>query len=153
MADTPARLAGVFRAANVVVRPLLGSRLHPVLSGRLMLLSYTGGKTGHRYTFPVGYFRWGDREVLTFSTQRWPAHIRQAGSIRLLIRGHWHEAVPTVITEDEAKADVIADFTQRNGTRAARGLTLGLPGDRQPDRHELLTAAAKTTITRFALTS
>jgi hypothetical protein len=69
MADTPAWLAGVFRVANVLVRPLLQSRLHPVLSRRLMLLSYTGGNTGHRYTFPVGYFPWDDREVLTFSTQ------------------------------------------------------------------------------------
>ena len=46
MAESPSGFAGLFRAANAVVRPLLGSRLHPVLSSRLMLLEYTGGKPG-----------------------------------------------------------------------------------------------------------
>jgi hypothetical protein len=52
-----------------VVWPLLGSWLHGVVSGRLMLLDYTGGRTGRRYTFPVGYFRWDDGDVLAFSTR------------------------------------------------------------------------------------
>jgi hypothetical protein len=82
MADSPEKFAKVFRAANTVVRPLLRSRLHGVLSGRLMLLDYTGGKTGRRYSFPVGYFSWDGGDVLAFSTGRWPGHIaegRQTG--------------------------------------------------------------------------
>ena len=35
----------IFRAANKVVRPLLASRFHKPLSGRLMLLTYKGHKT------------------------------------------------------------------------------------------------------------
>ena len=64
MADSPEKFAKVFRAANTVVRPLLRSRLHGVLRGRLMLLDYTGGKTGRRYSFPVGYFSWDGGDVL-----------------------------------------------------------------------------------------
>ena len=152
MADSPEKFARVFKAANTVVRPLLGSRLHPLLSGRLMLLEYTGAKTGRRHTFPVGYFTWDGGDVLAFSTGRWPAHLRSAPSVRLLIRGRWHHAVPTVISDQNEKAGVLAEFARRNGPRAARGLMLGLPGDRQPDREELLAAAVKTTVTRFALT-
>jgi len=152
MADSPAPFAKVFKAANTVVRPLLGSRLHGVLSGRLMLLEYTGAKTGRRYTFPVGYFTWDGGDVLAFSTAGWPARLRSAPPVRLLIRGRWHDAVPTVISDHNEKAGVLAEFARRNGPRAARGLMLGLPGGRPPDRGELLAAAAKTTITRFALT-
>ena len=152
MADSPEKFAKVFRAANTVVRPLLRSRLHNVLSGRLMLLDYTGGKTGRRYSFPVGYFRWDGGDVLAFSTGGWPRHIRGASVVRLLIRGRWHDAAPTVISDTNDKAAMLAEFARRNGPRAARGLMLGLPGDRQPARHELAAAAAKTTITRFALT-
>lgn len=36
----------IFRAANKIVRPLLASRLHKPLSGRLMLLTYKGHRTG-----------------------------------------------------------------------------------------------------------
>jgi hypothetical protein len=74
-----------------------------------------------------------------------------ARAVRLLIRGRWHGAVPTVISDQDGKAGVLAEFARRNGPRAARGLMLGLSGDRQPTRDELLAAAAKTTITRFAL--
>lgn len=150
MADSPARFAQVFKAANTVVRPLLRSRLHGVLSGRLMLLDYTGGKSGQRYTFPVGYFPWDGGDVLSFSTGGWPTRI--GGARRLLIRGRWRDAVPTVISDRDGKADVLGEFARRNGPRAARGLMLGLSGDRQPTRDELLGAAGKTTITRFALT-
>lgn len=60
--------------------------------------------------------------------------------------------MPTVISDQDDKAGVLAEFARRNGPRAARGMMLGMPGDRQPSRGELLAAAAKTTIIRFALT-
>lgn len=151
MPDSPERYAKIFKAANSAVRPLLRSRLHGIVSGRLMLLEYTGRKTGRRYTFPVGYFPWDGGDLLSFSTGGWPARIGGARGVRLLIRGRWHDAVPTVISDQDGKAGMLAEFARRNGPRAARGLMLGLIGDRQPTREELLAAAAKTTITRFAL--
>jgi hypothetical protein len=56
-----------------------------------------------------------------------------------------------VIDEAEHKADVLGEFVRRNGARAAKGLMLGLAGDHQPDRQQLLEAGAKTTFLRFAL--
>jgi hypothetical protein len=147
--EIEARLA---RLANTAIRPLLQSRWHRPLSGRLMLLDYTGGKTGHHYTFPIGYFGWDDGDVLAFSSQRkWPAAMRSARSVRVCICGIWYGVGPTVITDQESKADVLSEFARRNGPRAARGLLLGLPGARQPSRDELLLAASKTTIVRFGL--
>jgi hypothetical protein len=153
MADSTAKLAKVFRAANTVIRPLLRSPLHGLVSGRLMLLDYTGGTTGRHYSFPVGYFGWDSGDVLAFSSQRWPARIAAARAVRVLIRGRWHDARPAVISAQQDKATLLAEFAPRKGTRAARGLMLGLPGDRQPTREETLAAAARTTITRFTLTS
>jgi hypothetical protein len=109
--------------------------------------------TGRRYVFPVGYFPWNDGDVLSFSSARWPVHIRRARSVRLLIRGRWSDAVPTVISDQEEKVAILAEFAMRNGPRAAKGLMLGLSGDHQPTRSELLAAAARTTLTRFRLTS
>ena len=51
-----------------------------------------------------------------------------------------------------AQAALLAEFARRKGRRAAKGLMLGRPGDRQPTREETRAAAAKTTITRFTLT-
>jgi len=153
MFDDPARLATFFARANAVVRPLLQSPLHRLVSGRLMLLSYTGGKTANKYSFTVGYFPWDDGDVIVSSSANWPKTIGSAKNVRVLIKRRWFEGRPTVIRQLEQKADVLGDFAKRNGPRAAKGLMLGLPGDRQPDRQQLLDAAAKTTIVRLALST
>ena len=40
---------------NPIVRALLYSRAHPLLSHSLLLLEYTGRRTGNRHVVPVGY--------------------------------------------------------------------------------------------------
>jgi hypothetical protein len=152
MADDPARLASFFAKANAVVRPLLKSPLHGLLSGRLMLLSYVGGKTGNEYTFAIGYFPWDDGDVLVSSTANWPKVLSSARNVRLLIKRKWFSAAPAVVRGVDEKVDILGEFARRNGPKAAKGLMLGLPGDRQPDQQELLAAAAKTTLVRFTFT-
>src|SRR5271168_3347867 len=105
LVEIEARVLGV---ANIAIRPLLRSHLHGILSSRLMLLEYTGKKTGRRYAFPIGYFPWDDGDVLSFSSLRgWPAVIEGAPNIRILVRGQWSDAEPTVTTDREEKADFL----------------------------------------------
>ena len=116
-----------------------------------MLLSYTGGKTGNQYSFAVGYFPWDGGDVLVSSSANWPKTLGNARDVRLLVKGQQFTAKPTVIKDAEQKADILAEFVRRNGAQAAKGLMLGLSGDRQPDRQQLLAAGAKTTFVCFAL--
>jgi hypothetical protein len=149
--DDPQQLARFFASANAVISPLLQSPLHRTISGRLMLLGYTGGKTGKRYSFAVGYFPWHDGEVLVSSSANWAKTIGNARDVQLLIKGRSFAAKPKVIKDAEQKADVLGEFARRNGAKAAKGLMLGLPGDRAPTRAELLAAAQRTTLVRFSL--
>jgi len=48
------------RFANPVVKWILRSRLHRLLSAHLLLISVTGRRTGRVYTIPVGYHLRGD---------------------------------------------------------------------------------------------
>jgi hypothetical protein len=142
----------IFRAANRVVRPLLGSRFHRPLSGRLMLLTYNGHRTGREYTVPIGYFDWDPGTVLAMSSQLgWIPSLRGGSAVRLRIRGEVHRAVPTVIEDTAEIAALLTEFVDRKGTKAAKGLMLGLPGDRRPTDDELRTAAASTRLVRFRL--
>ena len=152
MVDDPARFTKIFARANALVRPLLRSPLHPLLSKRLMLLSYVGGKTGQAYTFAIGYFPWDDGKVLSFSSANWPKTITNARNVRVLVKGRWFAAEPTAITDADQKCDVLGEFARRNGPKAAKGLMIGLPGDRPPTQQQLRAAASKTTVVRFALT-
>jgi hypothetical protein len=54
----PPRL--LFTLLNPIMRGLLRTPAHGLVSGRLMLLTVTGRATGKRYTIPVGYARVGD---------------------------------------------------------------------------------------------
>jgi hypothetical protein len=153
MPDKMAIAAKIFSAANTVIRPLLKSPLHSALSGRLMLLKYTGRKTGTRYEFPVGYFAWDDGDVLIFSSANWPKTLGRAINVRVLIKHQWFTAQPTVITPAEHRADLLAEFAKRNGVRAAGRAMSNVPSDREPTRDELLEAANGTSIVRLTLTA
>jgi hypothetical protein len=131
------------------VRPLLRSPLHRPLRGQLMLLVYTGRKSGRTYTVPIGYFAWGDDGVIAFSSRRWWTNLRDGQTVRLLLRGRWREATRGVAETSEEKAGLLDEFVRRHGPGAARRLLLGLPGDRAPTLEELRRAAEKTTIVRF----
>lgn len=148
------KLRRLISLGNKAVRALLRSRLHRLLSGRLMLLEYTGAKTGRRYSFPIGYHRWGvnDSQVLALSRGTgWPQRIR-GREVDLLLAGSRCSATAEVIEELEAVADQLDEFGVRYGPAAASRLMLGLPKNRPPSREELLTAAAKTRLVRFTLT-
>jgi hypothetical protein len=153
MPDEMAIFAKVFSAANTVIRPLLRSPLHTVLSGRLMLLEYTGPKTGNRYSLPVGYFRWDDGDVLVFSSANWPRTLDRALDVRVLVKGRWFTAAATVIRPVERRADVLAEFAKRYGAKAAGRAMRNVPTDREPTRDELLDAANRTSLVRLALTT
>jgi len=153
MRDEPRRPPiGLFRMANHVVRPLLRSPLHGLLSGRLMLLAYRGRRTGQEHTIPIGYFALGDDVVIAFSSARWWVNLLDGRPVRVRLRGRWHDAVPTVATSTEDRAALLAAFVRRYGPRRAGRLPLGLPGDREPTTEELQRGAARMPIIRLTLT-
>ncbi|WP_202918966.1 nitroreductase/quinone reductase family protein [Saccharothrix deserti] len=139
----------LFRAINRVIRPLLASPLHGIVSKRLMLLTYTGRKSGRRITIPVGYFDWEPGAVLAMSsTSTWMANLRTGPTVRLRIRGRDHDAVPTVIEDTATIAETLGEFAKRSPRQAK---FMGLPADREPTPEELHAAAGKAHLVRFRL--
>lgn len=145
----------IARAANRIVRPLLMSPLHVLVSRRLMLLEYTGRRTGTRYRIPVAYRPWGEEgeEVLATSVgTSWPANLRGGRPVRLRLRGRWLTAESRVVEDPAEVADLLGDLAARQGPRAVAALRVGLPGDRQPTRDELLLAGSRVRVGRFRFT-
>lgn len=143
--------AWLLRAIGPVVRWLLRSPMHGVLSGRLMLLSYVGRSTGRSYTIPVGYVPWGDDEVVSFSSRRWWINLPEGRPVTVVIRRRRRTAVPTVVGTPERRAELIEELVGRQGPRAARRLFLGLPAERAPTHTEALEAAGRLAAVRFHL--
>ena len=88
---------------NAIVIALLRSPAHRVLSGRLIVLSYTGRRTGRRHTIPVGYTEHpGHLVVMVGHPERkqWWRNLREPAPVRVLLRGTWCTA-SGVVTEGE----------------------------------------------------
>jgi hypothetical protein len=92
------RRARIMRAVNVPMRAVLSLPFPTPLSGSLMLISYTGRKTGKAYLQPVSYVRDGDT-LLSPGGGRWTLNLTGGRAVRLRLRGR---GVP-------ARADLVAD--------------------------------------------
>ena len=137
---------------NPIIKGLLRSPLHGLLDGTLMLLTYTGCKTGKQYTIPIGYFVWGQGELMSFSSARWWTNLRSSKSVWLLLKGRRVQAAPIVIEEREAVIATLEEFIKRLGPRTARRLPIGLPRDRKPTRDDLRNVPRGIALVHFLLT-
>jgi F420H(2)-dependent quinone reductase len=80
------------RVINPLVRLLIRSPLHPLVSRRIALITFTGRRSGRRYTIPVGYQIAGTRLTITVGSPErkvWWRNLRGTGApVELVVRGH-----------------------------------------------------------------
>jgi deazaflavin-dependent oxidoreductase (nitroreductase family) len=101
MSETPTatrmrRRARIMRGVNVLMRRLLRLPFPTPLNRRLMLLTFTGRKSGRIYRQPVSYVPDGDT-LLTPGGGRWTRNLRADQPIRITLRGRNVRAVPEII--------------------------------------------------------
>jgi hypothetical protein len=92
------RQARIMRAVNVPMRAVLSLPFPTPLSANLMLISYTGVKSGKAYRQPVSYARDGET-LLTPGGGRWTLNLKGGRKVTLRLRGR---TVP-------AHADLVSD--------------------------------------------
>jgi F420H(2)-dependent quinone reductase len=78
----------LFLIINPMMRILLRSPLHFVQSKSLMLITFTGRKSGRRFTTPVRYVRVGDTvRCFTSPENLWWRNLRGGATVSLRIAG------------------------------------------------------------------
>src|ERR1700760_4568608 len=92
------RQARIMRIVNVPMRAVLRLPFPTPLSANLMLVAYTGVKSGRAYLQPVSYARDGET-LLTPGGGRWTLNLKDGRPVRLRLRGR---TVP-------AHADLVSD--------------------------------------------
>ncbi|HLS64771.1 MAG TPA: nitroreductase/quinone reductase family protein [Ruania sp.] len=104
--------------AAVLRTPLL----HRLLSGRYLLLTFTGRSTGRRYRTPVAY--WTTPEGITFSTDsRWWRNLLTEPTVELLLRGRRARGVARPVHEVAEAAELLGHLVHGvPGYRRAAGL-------------------------------
>ena len=98
-------LQSLMRYFNPFMRLVLASRAHPMMSGQLMLLSFTGRRTGRSYTTPVSYVRDGTNLLVPGGGTWWKN--LASGTARVRLQGTWYVVTPELIREPVALSAVL----------------------------------------------
>ncbi len=93
----------LFAIINPVMRFLLRSPLHGLLSDSLMLITFTGRKSGKQFTTPVRYMQTGDTiRCFTAAENQWWRNLRSGARVSLLIKGQLGDYEAQAIFDDPA---------------------------------------------------
>jgi hypothetical protein len=94
----------LFAIINPVMRLVLRSPLHFLLSGSLMLITFTGRKSGRRFTTPVRYIETDDViRCFTSRENQWWRNVRGGADVVLRIAGRDRVCHAIAIENDPAE--------------------------------------------------
>ena len=137
---------------NRVVKGILHSSLHRLVSKHLMLLTYRGRKTGLTRTVPLTYLQQGGA-VYAFCDQNvtWWKNLRNPTPVTLVLRGHTRTGTATATSNNpDAILPTYGAFLLSN--RQAGGFhAVSFDGHGRPDALELERSARTTVMIRIAL--
>ncbi len=123
---------------NVPMRLLLRLPFPTPLSGRLMLISFTGRKTGKSYRQPLSYVQ-QDNTLLTPGGGKWKLNLRDGQPVQIWLRGRNIVAQPELIKDpDEIERLLAVMATANPSVNIFVGIPKGL--DDRLDRNRLETA-------------
>lgn len=106
------------RIANVPMRAVLGLPFRTPLSGQLMLLHYTGRRTGKRYRQPVSYVAEG-AALLTPGGGRWKLNLRDGEPITARLRGRLVRLRPELVRDPDQVQRLLGYMFSQNRRLAA----------------------------------
>jgi hypothetical protein len=123
------------RVINVPMRFLLGLPFATPLSGQLMLLSFTGRKTGKAYRQPVSYVPDGDT-LLTPGGGNWKLNLSADRPIHVRLRGRDVLARPEFISNVDEVERLLRRMIGVNRRVTAFVPVMGSDGQIDPNRLE-----------------
>lgn len=132
------RQAQMMRYVNVFMRPALSLPFPTPMSANLMLVSYTGVKSGRAYLQPVSYARDGDT-LLTPGGGRWTRNLKDSRPVHLRLRGKTVPAYADLIA-DPAEVERLLEVIAAGNPRAMRFLPIPRRPDGRLDPAALATA-------------
>ncbi|MBI4672931.1 MAG: nitroreductase family deazaflavin-dependent oxidoreductase [Chloroflexi bacterium] len=140
---------------NSIIAWLLRSPLHGMLSGSMMLLTYTGRKSGKTFMTPVEYLRVGNAlYVISRRERTWWRSLQPANAqgvpVFLRLQGQDVEGNACAMVDE---AQVAQELSAYLGARPAyaKFWHIGLDANGQPKLDDLANAAKKLVVVKIEL--
>ena len=134
-----------FRIINPIVRLILVSPLHALLSRNMLLLEFTGRRSGRQIALPVSYHEPtpGTLHCFTVRNGVWWKNLRDGAPVRVRLRGAWLSADAQSITAPQSViASHLGEFL-RAVPRDASHSGVRLNADGTPEVADVSAAAAR----------
>ncbi len=127
---------------NPIMKWILRSPIHGLISKSVMLVTFAGRKSGKVYSVPVNYVRDGDQYLTVSYRQRnWWRNLRGGIPITIRMQGRDLKAVADVAEEAIPVAENLSALFHR-APQLARYLAVKLAPDGQPDPEDVARAAS-----------
>lgn len=138
---------------NPLMKALLRSPLHGLVSDALLLIRFTGRESGRTYTTPVGYEELEDTLYITSQTDRlWWKNLRGGAEVEVRLRGERRAGQAEVIEDNEAVADYVLGFVDRHGINSVSRLALSFPDEEVLDKQDLAAGLEEVAVIEIELT-
>jgi hypothetical protein len=104
-------MGGFAKTMNKIPAAVLRSPLHPLMSGKYLLLTFKGRKSGRRYTTPVAYLKEGDTFLMTTDSPWWK-NLHGGASVTLWVKGQECKGMGEAVTDETEVVRVLDRFLE-----------------------------------------
>ncbi len=146
MSQTPTIPPFVNRTMKLVLR----SPVHGIVSKTILLITFTGRKSGKTYTTPVSYSQNGD-QVYIFSHADWWKNLRSGAPVSLRIQGRELQGLAEAVAEDKSAVATGLAAHLRKVPSDARYYDVTFDDHRNPRAEEVEKAAQSVVMIRIRL--
>ena len=146
MSETPTIPPSVNNAMRFVLR----SPLHVIVSKTILLITFSGRKSGKTYTTPVSYSQDGD-QVYIFTHADWWKNLRSGAPVVLRIRGREYQGVAEPVAEDKQAVAAGLSAHLRKVQSDARYYSVTFDEHKDPRAEEVEKAAQTVVMIRIRL--
>lgn len=96
---------------NAFPKLILCSPLHPLMSRRYLLLTFTGRKSGRSYTTPVAYLT-REKTVILTTDSRWWSNLVNGAPVSVRLRGAHHTGTAYPIRNQREAVEGLAALVE-----------------------------------------
>ncbi len=146
MSQTPTIPPFVNRTMKLVLR----SPVHGIVSKTVLLITFTGRKSGKTYTTPVSYSQNGD-QVYIFTHADWWKNLRSGAPVSLRIQGRELQGLAEAVAEDKSAVATGLAAHLRKVPSDARYYDVTFDDHRNPRAEEVEKAAQSVVMIRIRL--
>lgn len=157
MANPPAAVPFSIRALrrlNPLIRALLGSPAHRLLSRDLLVLTYRGRRSGRPFALPLSYVTLGERVYLCTRNSRWCGNFAVAAPVEVRLAGRRRAATAVVVPSRSPEAlDALRAFLTHNPRTGTLLYDVRSGDDGRPVESDLVREVTRSTVVALELSA